>query len=88
MCTSGVDVESVFLVVQCVCAVLRTDLGGHAVHTSGVDVESVCMVVQSVCTLWTDLRGLAVCTSGADVPQRPRPLSSPPGVVADCPETE
>ena len=48
---------------------LRTDLGGHAVHTSGVDVESVRMVVQSVCTLWTDLRGLAVCTSGADVPQ-------------------
>ena len=46
------------------------------------------MVVQSVCTLWTDLRGLAVCTSGADVPQWPRPLSSPPGVVADCPETE
>ena len=49
VCTSGIDVGSVFMVVQCVCAVLWTDLRGHAVCTSGVDVESVCMVVQSVC---------------------------------------
>ena len=67
VCTSSVDVGSVFMVVQCVCAVLWTDLRGHAVCTSGIDVESVCMVVQSVWTLWTDLGGHAVCTSGVDV---------------------
>ena len=52
VCTSGVDVESVYMVVQSVC-ILWTDLGGHAVCTRGVDVEK-CLYGGAKCVFTVD----------------------------------